>query len=81
MVGRVDQLSFNPVTDPLFNLFFSLDYCHAILRDRRGAAFVPSPASGELLPFGYQMIEITGHSDMWGAYRDLLVCKVCVMPL
>jgi len=52
------------------------DYCHAILRDRRGAAFVPSPASGELLPFGYQMIEITGHSDMWGAYRDLLVCKI-----
>jgi len=52
------------------------DYCHAILRDRRGAAFVPSPASGELLPFGYVMIEITGHSDMWGAYRDLLVCKI-----
>ena len=39
---------------------------------------MPSPASGELLPFGYQVIEITGHSDMWGKYRDLLVCKVCV---
>ena len=39
---------------------------------------MPNPASGELLPFGYQVIEITGHSDMWGEYRDLLVCKVCV---
>ena len=39
---------------------------------------MPSPASGELLPFGYQVIEITGHSDMWGEYRDLLVCKVSV---
>ena len=37
---------------------------------------MPSPASGELLPFGYQLIEITGYSDMWGEYRDLLVCKV-----
>ena len=37
---------------------------------------MPSPASGELLPFGYQVIEITGYSDMWGEYRDLLVCKV-----
>lgn len=54
------------------------DYCQAILRDGRGAAFVPSPASGELLPFGYQIIDITGHSDMWGEYRDLLVCKVSV---
>lgn len=46
------------------------------MRDGRGAVFVPSPASGELLPFGYQVIEITGYSDMWGEYRDLLVCKV-----
>ncbi|XP_078378630.1 deleted in lung and esophageal cancer protein 1-like isoform X2 [Oculina patagonica] len=52
------------------------DYCQAILRDRRGAAFVPNPASGELLPYGYQVIEISGHSDMWGEYRDLLVCKI-----
>ena len=37
-----------------------------------------SPASGELSPFGYQVIEITGHSDMWGEYRDLLICKVSV---
>ena len=37
---------------------------------------MPSPASGELLPFGYQVIEITGYSDMWGEYTDLLVCKV-----
>jgi len=77
----VEDLSPSPnVSDRFLNLFFFLDYCQAILRDRRGAAFVPSPASGELLPFGYQMIEITGHSDMWGAYRDLLVCKVCVTP-
>lgn len=52
------------------------EYCQAILRERRGAAFVASPASGELSPFGYQVIEITGHSDMWGKYRDLLICKI-----
>ena len=46
------------------------------MRDGRGAVFVPSPASDELLPFGYQVIEITGYSDMWGEYTDLLVCKV-----
>lgn len=52
------------------------DYCRSILLDGRGAAFVPRPASGELLPFGYQVIEITGYSDMWGEYRDFLVCKI-----
>ena len=55
---------------------FGLDYCRSILRDGKGAAFVPSPASGELLPFGYQVIEVTGYSDMWGEYRDSLHCKV-----
>ena len=53
-----------------------LDYCRSILHDGKGAAFVPSPASGELLPFGYQVIELTGYSDMWGEYRDFLHCKV-----
>lgn len=71
------------VTLMVVNLFFVpnafvLEYCQAILRERRGAAFVASPASGELSPFGYQVIEITGHSDMWGKYRDLLICKVSV---
>ena len=55
---------------------FGLDYCRSILHDGKGAAFVPSPASGELLPFGYQVIELTGYSDMWGEYRDSLHCKV-----
>ena len=53
-----------------------LDYCRSILHDGKGAAFVPSPASGELLPFGYQVIELTGYSDMWGEYTDSLHCKV-----
>ncbi|XP_015773213.1 PREDICTED: deleted in lung and esophageal cancer protein 1-like [Acropora digitifera] len=52
------------------------DYCRSILHDGKGAAFVPSPASGELLPFGYQVIELTGYSDMWGEYRDSLHCKI-----
>ena len=55
---------------------FGLDYCRSILHDGKGAAFVPSPASGELLPFGDQVIELTGYSDMWGEYRDSLHCKV-----
>ncbi|XP_031565846.1 deleted in lung and esophageal cancer protein 1-like [Actinia tenebrosa] len=52
------------------------DQVSACLRDGRGAAFVPSPSSGELLPFGYQVIEITAYNDMWGDYRDLLICMV-----
>ncbi|XP_073236262.1 deleted in lung and esophageal cancer protein 1-like isoform X3 [Porites lutea] len=66
------------IADPVSKTFTKAhsDYCRAILHDGRGAVFVPSPASGELLPFGYQVIEITGYSDMWGEYRDLLVCKI-----
>ncbi|XP_074623643.1 deleted in lung and esophageal cancer protein 1-like isoform X1 [Acropora palmata] len=52
------------------------DYCRSILHEGKGAAFVPSLASGELLPFGYQVIELTGYSDMWGEYKDSLHCKI-----
>ncbi|KAK3726413.1 hypothetical protein QZH41_019666, partial [Actinostola sp. cb2023] len=52
------------------------DHVSATLRNGRGAAFVATPSSGELLPFGYQVVEITAYNDMWGDYRDLLVCLV-----
>jgi hypothetical protein len=54
----------------------SLDYVSASLRDGRGAAFIPSPSNGELLPYGYQVVDVTAYNDMWGDYRDLLVCMV-----
>ncbi|EDO45789.1 predicted protein [Nematostella vectensis] len=52
------------------------DHSATVLRDGRGAAFILSPCEGELLPFGYQVVEVSAYNDMWGDYRDLLVCQV-----
>ena len=67
----------------VFNLcpFPLADYCQAVLREGKGAAFMAYPSFGELLPFGYQVIDVIGYSDMWGKYRDRLVCKVSVVTM
>ena len=52
------------------------DLCKTMLREGKGAAFIVSPASGVLQPFGEQVVEVTGFTDMWGDYSDRLVCKV-----
>ncbi|KAH9519059.1 Deleted in lung and esophageal cancer protein 1 [Bulinus truncatus] len=52
------------------------DYNKMILSGKKGAAFVPYPATGHLKPFEEQIIEITLFSDMWGTYRDQLRLEV-----
>ena len=58
--------------------FVSPDYSSAIPRDSRGACFVVDPSSTPLLPFHSHTLTITAHSDMWGEYKDELVCEVCM---
>ncbi|XP_059148965.1 deleted in lung and esophageal cancer protein 1-like [Physella acuta] len=43
-----------------------------ILKENRGAVFQPCPVSGELLPYGEQVIEVVACSNMWGTYQDQL---------
>ncbi|XP_074549133.1 deleted in lung and esophageal cancer protein 1 [Halichoeres trimaculatus] len=52
------------------------DYVSSLLAHGKGAAFVILPASGVLGPFESQTVDVTAHTDMWGEYRDHLVCKV-----
>ena len=59
-------------------MFFHLDFCAAVLSDRKGAAFVPSPAQGKLGPFEQIVVEVTAYMDMWGEYSDVLSCMVCI---
>jgi len=48
----------------------------AMLCQGNGASFVPVPSAGYLPPFGEEVIEVTAYADMWGEYRDALICKV-----
>ena len=57
------------------------DLCKTMLREGKGVAFTITPASGVLQPFGEQVIEVTGFSDMWGNYTDRLICKVIAITL
>ncbi|ESO99858.1 hypothetical protein LOTGIDRAFT_238688 [Lottia gigantea] len=41
-----------------------------------GAGFSLSPASGNLSPYGEDVIEITGYSDIWGTYTDTITCTI-----
>ncbi|XP_019622348.1 PREDICTED: deleted in lung and esophageal cancer protein 1-like [Branchiostoma belcheri] len=53
-----------------------VDFSQALLRDGRGAAFLVQPAAGVLMPFHTVTVEITSYSDIWGQYKDHLICKV-----
>ncbi|CAH1233881.1 DLEC1 [Branchiostoma lanceolatum] len=53
-----------------------VDFSQALLRDGKGAAFLVHPAAGVLMPFHTVTVEITSYSDIWGEYRDQLICKV-----
>eukprot|EP00731_Ephydatia_muelleri_P012089 Em0006g983a len=52
------------------------DCISALLREGRGACFFIDTASAELLPFESKTIAITAYSDMWGEYKDELICEV-----
>ncbi|KAL5006767.1 hypothetical protein ScPMuIL_015573 [Solemya velum] len=52
------------------------ELCQALLSQGKGAAFVAQPASGNLMPFAEEVVEIGAYSDMWGQYSDRIVCKI-----
>ncbi|XP_069559633.1 deleted in lung and esophageal cancer protein 1 [Brachyistius frenatus] len=47
-----------------------------LLAHGKGAAFLVVPQSGLLGPFDTQTVDVTACTDMWGKYRDHLICKV-----
>ncbi|XP_077365596.1 deleted in lung and esophageal cancer protein 1 [Festucalex cinctus] len=52
------------------------DFVSDLLANGKGAAFFIVPSAGTLEPFETQTVDVTAYSDMWGEYRDHLVCKV-----
>ncbi|XP_038149593.1 deleted in lung and esophageal cancer protein 1 [Cyprinodon tularosa] len=52
------------------------EFVSGLLAHGKGAAFLVSPDSGQLGPFETKTVDVTAYSDMWGEYRDQLICKV-----
>ncbi|XP_013928134.1 PREDICTED: deleted in lung and esophageal cancer protein 1 [Thamnophis sirtalis] len=48
----------------------------AMLSHGKGAAFHVHPSEGTLKAFQELTIEITAYNNMWGRYKDVLICKV-----
>uniref|UniRef100_A0A3Q3L0I4 DLEC1 cilia and flagella associated protein n=1 Tax=Mastacembelus armatus TaxID=205130 RepID=A0A3Q3L0I4_9TELE len=75
-----------PVTAP-FTIEAEYFSCHAfkpsnqsekrhLLAHGKGAAFFVLPSTGVLGPFETQTVDVTAYTDMWGEYKDHLICKV-----
>ncbi|NXW83647.1 DLEC1 protein, partial [Alopecoenas beccarii] len=52
------------------------EFAAAVLSHGKGAAFHVQPSTGTLKAFQQLIIEITACNNMWGEYRDHLVCTV-----
>ncbi|KAK4827909.1 hypothetical protein QYF61_022332 [Mycteria americana] len=52
------------------------EFAAAVLSHGKGVAFHIQPSTGTLRAFQQLIIEITAYNNMWGEYRDDLVCKV-----
>ncbi|XP_074938338.1 deleted in lung and esophageal cancer protein 1 [Phalacrocorax aristotelis] len=52
------------------------EFAAAVLSHGKGVAFHIQPSTGTLKAFQQLIIEITAYNNMWGEYRDDLVCKV-----
>ncbi|KAL4657149.1 deleted in lung and esophageal cancer protein 1 isoform X1 [Arapaima gigas] len=52
------------------------EFASGLLAHGKGATFFVEPACGTLGPFETQTISITAFTNMWGKYRDRLLCKV-----
>ncbi|KFP20300.1 Deleted in lung and esophageal cancer protein 1, partial [Egretta garzetta] len=52
------------------------EFAAAVLSHGKGVAFHIQPSTGTLQAFQQLIIEITAYNNMWGEYRDDLVCKV-----
>ncbi|XP_068790252.1 deleted in lung and esophageal cancer protein 1 isoform X2 [Struthio camelus] len=51
-------------------------FAAAVLSHGKGVAFHIQPSTGTLKAFQQLIIEITAYNNMWGEYRDELICKV-----
>ncbi|NXA35795.1 DLEC1 protein, partial [Eudromia elegans] len=51
-------------------------FAATVLSHGKGAAFHIQPSTGTLKAFQQLIVEITAYNNMWGEYRDELVCKV-----
>lgn len=54
-----------------------LEFVSKLLAEGKGAAFHVLPDSGLLGPFETHTVDVTAYNDIWGEYRDYLICKVC----
>lgn len=63
----------NPTCDIIWSLS---DTYQMMLSQNLGAAFVPSPSQGTLMPFGEEVVDVTAFCDMWGNYTDSMTVKV-----
>ncbi|NXP10426.1 DLEC1 protein, partial [Thinocorus orbignyianus] len=52
------------------------EFAAAVLSHGKGVAFHIQPSTGTLEAFQQLIVEITAYNNMWGEYRDDLVCKV-----
>ncbi|XP_059183037.1 deleted in lung and esophageal cancer protein 1 [Centropristis striata] len=52
------------------------EFVSSLLAHGKGAAFFVLPDTGMLGPFETQTVDVTAYTDMWGEYRDHLICKV-----
>uniref|UniRef100_A0A4W6DBE1 DLEC1 cilia and flagella associated protein n=1 Tax=Lates calcarifer TaxID=8187 RepID=A0A4W6DBE1_LATCA len=52
------------------------EFVSSLLAHGKGAAFYVLPNTGTLGPFETQTVDVTAYTDMWGEYRDRLICKV-----
>lgn len=53
------------------------EFVSNLLANGKGAAFFVWPHTGTLGPFETKPVDVTAYTDMWGEYRDSLICKVC----
>nr|XP_019942854.1 PREDICTED: deleted in lung and esophageal cancer protein 1 [Paralichthys olivaceus] len=52
------------------------EFVSSLLAHGKGAAFFVLPNTGTLGPFETQAVDVTAYTDMWGEYKDNLICKV-----
>ncbi|XP_068588398.1 deleted in lung and esophageal cancer protein 1 [Cebidichthys violaceus] len=52
------------------------EFVSSLLAHGKGAAFFVLPDTGTLGPFETRTVDVTAYTDMWGEYRDHLICKV-----
>lgn len=67
--------SYTTDSDSVF-LYLLAEFVSSLLAHGKGAAFFVLPETGTLGPFETQTVDVTAYTDMWGEYRDHLICKV-----